>query len=142
MNYKITEYPVCDGVLFEDENVKVSAIHNRHLRETGEDGWHSYSYLIEAEGKRVIFSGDVLEPFEFDPFFEKPVDLLIMETGHHSVADVCAYARERGVKTLRFNHHGREILEGRAAAEMYASDFAKENGMDIALCFDKMTESL
>ncbi|MBQ7386730.1 MAG: MBL fold metallo-hydrolase [Clostridia bacterium] len=142
MNFKIACEQVLDGILFEDENVKVSAVHNRHLKETGDNGWHSFSYLIEAEGKRVIFSGDVLEPAELDALCSRCVDLLIMETGHHSVADVCDYAKSRDIKTLRFNHHGREILADRSAAEEYARKFGAEHGMDIRLCHDKMTEAL
>ncbi|MBQ7386734.1 MAG: MBL fold metallo-hydrolase [Clostridia bacterium] len=133
--------PVSDGVVFDDGNVKISAVHNRHLNENGDGGWHSFSYLIEGEGKRAVFSGDVLEPAELDPI-TRGADLLIMETGHHSVSDVCEYARARGVKVLRFNHHGREILADRSAAEEYARKFGAEHGMDIRLCHDKMTEAL
>ena len=140
--FEIDRIPLCDGVVFEDGNVKVSAVHNRHLKESGEDGWHSYSYLIEGEGKRVVFSGDVLEPSELDGLIGDGVDLLIMETGHHAVSAVCDYAKQRGVKSLRFNHHGREILEGRAEAEKYVEKFASENDVDIALCYDRMIQTL
>ena len=114
--YTLREHPVRDGLVYDDGNVKVSAVHNGHLREDGSCGWHSYSYLIEAEGKRVVFSGDVLSPTELDSF-AKGSDLLIMETGHHKVSDVCEYAISRGAGALRFNHHGREILSDPAAAE-------------------------
>ena len=134
--------PLCDGVIFEDDNVRISAVHNRHLKETGENGWHSYSYLIEGDGKRVVFSGDVHAPAELDSLIGEGVDLLIMETGHHPVSSVCEYAKKMNVKTLRFNHHGREILEGRAGVEKYVANFASENDIDIALCYDKLTETL
>ena len=140
--YKIDEHGVEDGVVFDERGVKVSAVHNKHLKEPEGGAWHSFSYLIEADGKRAVFSGDVLEPCELDPLVEGGCDLLIMETGHHPVSAVCDYALSRGIKTLRFNHHGREILEGREAAEKYVSDFGAENGMDIKLCYDRMTEEL
>lgn len=106
------EHPVCDGLLFEDEHLRVSALHNTHLRETGEHGWHSYSYLIEgkADGIRVVFSGDVQTPTELDPLVGEGCDALIMETGHHKVADVCDYVRARPIRQLLLTHHGREIL--------------------------------
>ena len=140
-SYNIVEYGVSDGVIFEDENVKITAIHNDHLKEApAENGWHSFSYLIEGDGMRVVFSGDVAAPCELDALIDGGCDLLIMETGHHAVADVCNYALSRKVKRLRFNHHGREILEGRERAEEYVASFGAEHGMDIKLCYDTMSE--
>lgn len=128
----INEHEVRDGLVFEDENLRVSAIHNTHLKESGEQGWHSYSYLIEAEGKRVVFSGDVRCPEELDSFTNGGCDLLIMETGHHAVKAVCDYAESRGAKKLLFTHHGREILFGlEAARELVAS-----RNIDAHICED------
>ncbi len=113
----IVDHEVSDGLVFEDENVRVTAIHNDHLREADKEGWHSYSYLIESEGKKIVFSGDVHYPHELDPLLEGGCDLLIMETGHHKVTDVCEYAKSRGIRKLVFNHHGREILRSVSDAE-------------------------
>ena len=113
----IIDHEISDGLLFEDENIRVSALHNDHLREADTGDWHSYSYLIESEGKRIVISGDVHYPHELDPLLEGGCDLLVMETGHHKVANVCEYAKSRGVRKLIFNHHGREILSDPAAAE-------------------------
>ncbi len=142
-NFILKEHRTVDGVIFEDENIKVSAHHNRHLKNDGEnDCWHSFSFLIEAQGRRIVCSGDVKSPSELDIFVKDGADLLIMETGHHKVSDVCEYARDMGVKNLRFNHHGREIIGDREGARAYIDDFAKKNGMDIKLCFDTMTEEI
>ena len=118
----IVDHLVSDGLVFEDENIRVTALHNDHLREADTAEWHSYSYLIEAEGKRIVFSGDVHYPHELDPLLEGGCDLLIMETGHHKVADVCEFAKSRGVKKLIFNHHGREILRSIPDAEKVIED--------------------
>lgn len=140
--FNLIPHEIDDGVLYEDERVRVSALHNQHLKEDGSEGWHAWSYLLEFEGKRAVFSGDVRRPEELDPFVEHGCDFLIMETGHHKVADVCEYARSRGVKTLRFNHHGREILNHREEMEAYVADFAKENGMSIVIAKDGMDEEI
>ena len=110
------EHRVQDGLIFEDENLRVSALHNEHLRETGENGWHSYSYLIEGQGRRIIFSGDVRTPTELDPLVGDGCDALIMETGHHKVSDVCDYVKSRPIGLLLLTHHGREILSDPEAA--------------------------
>ena len=142
LQFQLNEHGLSDGPLYEDGKVKVSALHNRHLREDGSNGWHSYSFLIESEGKRIVFSGDVLKPEELDGLIGSGCDLLIMETGHHSVTDVCEYAISRNVKSLRFNHHGREILEGRDAAQKLIDQYSKEHNISIKLCYDGMTEML
>ena len=109
--FSFVEYnPMQDGVIFEDENVKITIVHNAHLYEDGSEGWHSFSYLIEAEGKKIVFSGDVGYPEELDPLLDGGCDAYIMETGHHTPEKVLRYAKEKGAKKLFFTHHGRIIL--------------------------------
>lgn len=134
----IFEHEVKDGGVFEDEYIKVSAVHNTHLKEDGTNGWHSYSYLIEAEGKKIVFSGDVGKPDEVDTLVGEGCDLLIMETGHHTVTAVLDYAESRNIKRLRFNHHGREILRDRAAANALLA----ERSLDAIICHDGMIEEI
>ncbi len=110
-------FTVKDGPVYEDENIKVTAHHTTHLGEDGSSGWHAFSYLIEAEGKRVLFSGDVGKFCDLDGQIGDGVDILIMETGHHKVSDVLDYAESRNIGKLIFNHHGREIIGDRAAAQ-------------------------
>lgn len=134
----VNAHSVGDGVVFQDERIKISAIHNQHTGDDGSKGWHSFSYLIETCGKRILFSGDVKTPYEFETLLGSGVDLLIMETGHHKVADVLSFAREHNVGRLLFNHHGREILNNREAAQKLVSD----SGLNAAICYDGMCEFL
>ena len=134
----IEGHGVKDGLVFLDERIRVTALHKRHVGDDGTNGWHSFSYLIEAGGKRILYSGDVKSPTEFDPLIGDGVDLLIMETGHHKVADILAFTRERPIKRLLFNHHGREILSDKAAAE----EKIRESGVNAAICYDGMCEEI
>lgn len=140
--FELLEHEMREGLLFEDENVRVSAIHNTHLKEDGTNGWHSFSFLIEAEGKRIVFSGDVASPEELDVFVQEGCDILIMETGHHKVADVCEYAISRGVKKLCFNHHGREIINDREGCQKMVDDYATARNISIVICEDNMVENI
>ena len=133
-----TVHQVYDGVVFEDERIKVTANHSTHLKETGEDGWHAFSYLIEAEGKRILFSGDVGTPLDTDPIIGDGVDLFIMETGHHKVADVLDFMSKRNIKKLVFNHHGREIIGDREAA----NEKIRESGLNAEILSDMQVEIL
>lgn len=137
--FTLREHPVTDGLLFDDSSVRITAFHNRHLGEDGTKGYHSYSFRIETEGRRIVYSGDVKQPCELDPVIGEGCDLLIMETGHHRVSDVCDYVLEKQVKKLLFNHHGREILGDRPAAEQLVQSYAERSGIEIQLCYDGMT---
>ncbi len=98
-----------DGVVFDRHGVRVTALHNAHLR-TGEPH-ASFSFRIDAGGKAVAYSGDVKHVSEVAPLLAG-VDLFLMETGHHSIEDVCTWLRDFGepVGRLVFVHHGRAVL--------------------------------
>ena len=138
--FNMIENPLNDGLLFEDENVRVSALHNRHMKEDGSNGWHSYSFLIETEGSKIVFSGDVLSQDELDPLIGDGCDILITETGHHKVSDVLEFASRRNIRHLRFTHHGREIINDRLGCERMAAEAAANNPICIKLCYDGMVE--
>ena len=113
---------VKDGVVFEDETAKITAFHNHHVQNEEEDGWKSFSYLVETKTKRIIFSGDVRDMHDLDKLTENGADLLLVETGHHKVADVCDYVNSKDIKRCVFIHHGREILENFEECEKYVKE--------------------
>jgi len=100
----------------------------------------SFSFLIEADSERIIYSGDVRSPKEMDPFVEEGCDRLIMETGHHSVSDVCEYAISKKVKHVYFNHHGRQILNHPKESKALMEDYENQSNTAFHLCFDGMNE--
>jgi ribonuclease BN (tRNA processing enzyme) len=126
-----------DGPVFTADDFQVSALHNLHLGTPPQgQAWKSYSFCIEAASKRIVFSGDIKDVSELEPLLDD-CDLLLVETGHHRVEDICAYAREKPVKRLGFLHHGRAILadpegEARKAREIFGDQvLLAEDGMRI-----------
>lgn len=99
------------GKFYEDENLTVSGYPSYHLPDT--DGLcRSFSYRVKLPGARIVFSGDIGKQ-RYDALAEtvgEGCDLLLMETGHHNVADVCRFAEEHNVGELVLIHHGRDIL--------------------------------
>ena len=136
--FSTNDLPMQDGLLFDDGVLRVSAIHNTHLHEDGSRGWHAYSFLIEVDGKRVVHSGDVGKPEELLPLMEGGCDLLIMETGHHKVRDVCEFAKAHGIQRLRFTHHGREIINDRAGMETLVASYPQ----DYQIAYDGLVEEI
>lgn len=143
LRFDINEHGLTDGVVFEDERLRVTALHNGHMKDSdGTDVFRSFSFLLEAEGKRIVYSGDVKAISELDALLYGGADVLIMETGHHRVTDVCEYASANRVKKLRLNHHGREIIEDRQSAEQWISEYTEGHDTSILLCYDGMVEDL
>jgi Metal-dependent hydrolases of the beta-lactamase superfamily III len=139
--FEIGTHEVTDGVLLDQDGIRVSAIHNHHLPHTDGKPWRSFSYKIEAEGKTVVFSGDVKEVDDLAPFLWDPCDVLLIETGHHNVAPLCDRITERYplVKSLFFIHNGKDILQNPVAAAFTAQQHFRgpviicEDGTSISI---------
>lgn len=99
-----------DGVLFDDGAVKITAYHNMHIRRAEGEPWRSFSFRIEAEGKAIVYSGDIRELQELDSAIGEGCDCAITETGHFKIDAVHAYYAEKNVGCVYFSHNGREIL--------------------------------
>ena len=68
-----------EGVAYEDEHLKLTAVRTQHCE-------CSYAFFIEAEGKKLLFTGDLRHPTADFPqiAFETALDLLVCETAHFS----------------------------------------------------------
>ncbi len=89
-----------EGVIFDDGIVKVTAKLNRHIA-------NSYSFLVEAEGKRLIYTGDLKSP-EIDfptEFIEKKVDLAICEGVHFPTERYCEVLKNASIEKLCIIHY-------------------------------------
>lgn len=91
--------------VYEDENIRVTPIPTQHL---AAEGRPAYSYLVEADGKKALFSGDLshsLVRADFPSYaLENEVDLMVCEMAHFSAAQVAPYLARCKAKDLRFNH--------------------------------------
>lgn len=98
---------VKEGLVYRDENISVTYIPNKHLlRQTCE--YPSYSILIEAEGKKILFSGDLSGNIKYDDFpkvaLEETIDVMFLEMAHFGYEHVEPYLKSCKVKQLWMNH--------------------------------------
>lgn len=127
-----------DGLLFDDGYLRVTAHHNHHI--PAKNGkWQSYSFLIECEGKRIVYSGDVKAYSDFDSLLGDGCDALILETGHFVIDDAWEYAQSKNIGKLFFTHNGREILYNPEACQEKVHTLWKGAA---AICYDGMTAEL
>lgn len=133
---------VCDGILYEDENLRVEAVHNTHMGIPSDGNWRSFSYRIICGEKIIVLSGDVKDVRELEVFLKEKVDLLLMETGHHDPVEVCRYLKAElpaPPGKLLFYHHGRRILY---EPDHYRKLCEEVFGENMCIAEDGMTLSL
>lgn len=87
---------ISEGVCYEDENIKVTAIGTMHCTD-------SRAFFVEAEGKRVLFTGDLAHPSRDFPRIDA-LDLAVCEAAHFPITDYESVIREIGVKRVYINH--------------------------------------
>lgn len=121
-----------EGVAYEDENLRLTAIRTKHCE-------NAYAFLIEAEGKKILFTGDLCRPSVDFPqiAFETELDLLVCETAHFSPDDCIPFFDKTKAKRILHTH----INDGRwdealsrqlAAAHPYAYGVAFD-GMEVTV---------
>lgn len=111
-----------EGVMYEDELLRITYIPVMHMTP-------SYAILVEAEGKRVLFTGDLSGGLKKEDFpkvgLEEETDLIICEMAHFGAEEIRPYMEKAKTKQWWFNHVNR-IATGEKfkAIEEMADDFA------------------
>lgn len=92
------------GPVYRDENLSVTAVPTRHMEGAGRP---SYAYVIECEGRRLIFTGDLHGGDAADfPVIAKtePSDLIVCEMAHFSHEVAFGHLKDCPTKQVLFNH--------------------------------------
>lgn len=96
-----------EGVVYDDGILRATAYRTAHIE-------NSFAYLLEAEGKRVLFSGDLSHhPLEDFPkeVLEAPLDLAICECAHFFATEYLPLFRgNKNLGRLCFNHYSGRFL--------------------------------
>jgi len=110
-----------EGVVFENEEIKVTYYQCYHLKGNEERGF-SYSILVEAEGKRVVFTGDLSHGMRHEDFpkvaLEEEVDLVICEMAHFGAEEIIPFMEKCKTKEFWFSHVNRTPVKFPQIAEM------------------------
>ncbi len=93
-----------EGVIYDDGVLKVTAIATRHC-----EPLHSYAFLLEAEGKKALFSGDLSQLLLKGDFPEmvlnESVDLFVCEMAHFGEEHIAPYLEKCKARRVMFNHY-------------------------------------
>lgn len=86
-----------EGVFYDDGILRVTAYQNDHMK-----GLPSYSFLIEAENKRVYITNDLSPDMKDIP--DVSADLMMIEAAHFNAESVIAKCNTLDVKKVAFIH--------------------------------------
>ena len=91
---------VSEGEVYDDGVLRVSAYRTQHCKV-------SFSYLVEAEGKRVLFTGDLRGPSVDLPLdaARGGLDLMICECAHFDGTDYAGVLSALPVRRVVVNHY-------------------------------------
>lgn len=92
-----------DGLVYEDENVKINAFSTDHMEATSDI---SYGFLVEADGKKTYITGDLHSTLkDFREFlYDEEIDLLITECAHFSAGSLCQKLKKCKAKKTAVIH--------------------------------------
>lgn len=95
IKYKVYE----EGLIYDDGNMRVIAVRTQHSS-------LSYSFILETEGKRVVFTGDLAGPDKDFPgvCFEQDCDAIICEAAHFSMTKAAPVFEKCRTNYIYINH--------------------------------------
>ena len=102
---RIRFYESGEGEIYRDENIRVSLHPTKHLASVGRP---SFGILVEGEGKRVYFTGDMSQWLEGDDFptdiAASGLDLLVTEFAHFKMEQLRPHLDGVRAKAVAFTH--------------------------------------
>ena len=122
------------AVIFDDGNLKVTAIPVDHYR-------NAHAFLLEAEGKRVVFTGDLLADMPDYPKVitgsDVDLDVVVTEGAHTKLnkPEVMALLKSSRTKKLIISHRYDQVNTDEMVAELV--EYTKDKFATV-LAYDGM----
>ncbi len=118
---------VVPGEIYNDGIVKVTAIPTQHCLD-------SFAFLLEAEGKSVLFTGDMKRPEIDFPYVDGGLDLLVAECAHFPASQYVKVLKKQQTKRLCLTHYypkryGTSIYE--LLTELADKAFLATDGLEV-----------
>lgn len=96
----ITLDTIKDGLTYNDGILKVTSVPTQHTSD-------SHAFLVEAEGKKVLFTGDLAHPNDDFPAiaYENELECIIGEGAHFNIDDYLPHLEKCNYKSFYLNHY-------------------------------------
>lgn len=96
------------GKIYEKNGLKVCAKETEHIKN------EAFSYIFEADGKKVLFTGDMKMGFGeyLELVGDEHYDLVVCEMAHAALCDVQDMLRQTNTNRMIINHYSPAQTEG------------------------------
>lgn len=96
-----------EGAFYNDEYIEVSAIPTQHCEK-------AYAFSVKAEGKTLIFTGDLKNPkVDFPQYaLNNKTELIVCEAAHFPVTDYIPVLSHCSTNKIIINHYHESKLSG------------------------------
>ena len=120
-------HEIANGFVWDDGTLKLTAIQTKHTAA-------SFAFLLEAEGKRILMTGDLSHKGPEDDFpvsvFENPLDLAICESAHFPATKYLPiFKGQENLRALCITHY----IPGNISS---VYEVAKELGIPVTMSND------
>ena len=135
LGFDLEYRPIAPGKVYDRDGLLVEAFSNRHLahhaerlrREGKGRSGQSFSYLVTVADKRLLYSGDILQPAEIAELAGR-ADLAIVELAHFPPEDLGAALAGATLPRLIATHliHTLESVEAKVPARIRKGGYKGE----------------
>ena len=127
--HRVSYELICAGEIYRDEKITVTAIATRHMQG---GAFPSYAFIIEAEGKKLLYTGDLAADFSDYPavLLEENFDLVVSELVHFNLENNLDTIKKTRTKKLVFTHMNlkkAEIIRGIIDEFPFTVEIASDN---------------
>lgn len=115
------------GIVYDDGTLKVTAIPTKHCA-------GSYAYLLQAEGKSVLCTGDLRNPQEDFPLTDERLSLLTCEAAHFPATDYLPAFERMHVERVCYTHYSPRYMLSLYEME----ELLREKGLPMIIATDDL----
>lgn len=117
------------GIVYDDGFLRVTALETKHCEK-------SFAYLVEAESKTVLFTGDLKNPGIDFPISiaDRQIDLVICESAHFPATDYLPVFEQCDIKKVCVTHYSDRYL----SSILTLCEVLNEKGISALRAFDDL----
>ena len=135
--FKLEILPIKEnGFTYCDKNLSLSAYPNKHLHGLKEKHPHlklkSYSFLLETEKKKIVYSGDIGKPEDLNLLLEQKIALLISEMAHFKPEELLSYLSQKKIDKIILTHIHPDLDTEEKKLQQIGDKYLGENKVFIA----------
>ena len=145
LHFKLEILPIREnGLTYCDKNLSLSPYPNTHLQDRLKEKYphlelESYSFLLEVDKKRIVYSGDIGKPEDLGPLLEQKIDLLISEMAHFKPEELFSYLSRKKIDKILLTHIHPDLDTREKELKQVGSKYLGENKVFIAYDGMKIT---